>query len=1062
MKKTSKIRLISFALAFILICAAGTFSAFAADNAFESQIAAFPESYRVYLRELHEKYPNWKFEPVFTYLDFNEAVENQLGAKSLVYNSSASDVLKSTDEGDYNKETGQFIYKDGSFVEANRIAVSYYVDPRNFLNEEGIFQFELLSFSESHTKTAIEKVLKGSFMYKTYISYYDSDGVLHETDTKYSTAIYKAGKKYNINPCYLASKIRNEVGDSGSGSVSGKYSGYEGYYNFYNIGATDGAGAIARGLAWAKNGTDYHRPWTTPEKSIYGGAQYLAEKYIAKGQHTGYFQRFNVNPACTYPVYTHQYMTNLTGALSQGYTTYLSYKDMGTLDDEYIFVIPVYENMPCADNGGGSAQMLDSLIQYGTVTATSSRVRTGPSTFNDALTDSSGTSVTVTKGTSVKILEKVKTDTSYYASLLQYPYWYRIEFTSNGILYNGYIPENFVSLTTSTKVGTGEYEIAKILSASFVDMTLHSTDKEIATITDKGTVNFLKAGTVYIVAYDSLGKFDKVKFTVTDSASVTVSGLSVTSLSSNSAKVSFQANENAVSYQIVVTEKDTGKKLLDKTVTSSSYTLTGLSPVTDYNIYVRAVLSADKTYGPYQKVSLTTSLTPVNTVKLLKNYDGKYTVYWDKIDGVTGFEVASFNAEDGTYKVVARTNGTAKNCTLDKKYSSVEFFSVRAYKDTEGGRIYSEYSANIYTGFIPAASVKNITVSNVTDSSYKISWAQSEGYKYRIYKDGTLVKSTGNTSYTVKKLGQSALSKYRISLYTTIDGMVYEGAYSGEFKASTTPKAVTDVKAKATPDGAVLSWAKDENASYYRVYVYNASKKKYVKAAQVTDNTCTITGQMPVSTVKIKVLTYIKTKAGTLKSVATTASFVTAPEVVSSVKIKNNSTSSYTIYWSKAQGADKYRVYRYDSAKKKYVKIGSTSSASFTVSGISPGTANSYKIMSVALSGKKILTYSYSPVYKFSTLPEKVENVTASSVKASSAKLSWDEVKGADYYIIYKLNSKGKYVRTGHTKNTSYEVGSLKSNTSYTFKVKALKKLSGKNYYGSASDKFTVKTPSAK
>ena len=38
----------------------------------------FPASYRPYLQALHSKYPNWKFTPLNTGLDWNTVVENEM------------------------------------------------------------------------------------------------------------------------------------------------------------------------------------------------------------------------------------------------------------------------------------------------------------------------------------------------------------------------------------------------------------------------------------------------------------------------------------------------------------------------------------------------------------------------------------------------------------------------------------------------------------------------------------------------------------------------------------------------------------------------------------------------------------------------------------------------------------------------------------------------------------------------------------------------------------------------------------------------------------------------
>ena len=84
----------------------------------------------------------------------------------------------------------------------------------------------------------------------------------------------------------------------------------------------------------------------------------LANGYISAGQTTKYFYKFDVvgNEILsesmgnrTYNIsefYSHQYMTNLRDPSSQAGILYDMYVDNGILDENLIFVIPVYDNMP--------------------------------------------------------------------------------------------------------------------------------------------------------------------------------------------------------------------------------------------------------------------------------------------------------------------------------------------------------------------------------------------------------------------------------------------------------------------------------------------------------------------------------------------------------------------------------------------------------------------------------------------------------------------------------------------------------------------------------------------
>ena len=120
-------------------------------------ISNFPDSYKPYLEELQKKHPNWKFTALYTNLDWKYVIdEENVFGKNLVPKN-YSDSWKNTTPGQYNVEI------DGGFVDSSRQAVEYCMDPRNFLNEVRIFQFEGLSFDDNITNLeGSEKILYGT------------------------------------------------------------------------------------------------------------------------------------------------------------------------------------------------------------------------------------------------------------------------------------------------------------------------------------------------------------------------------------------------------------------------------------------------------------------------------------------------------------------------------------------------------------------------------------------------------------------------------------------------------------------------------------------------------------------------------------------------------------------------------------------------------------------------------------------------------------------------------------------------------------------------------------
>lgn len=353
-------------------------------------IENFPESYQPYLEELKKNHPNWTFTALYTNLDWDYVIQNEnIFGKNLVPKS-YNDRWKNTKPGEYNVEV------DAGWVDCSKQALLYTIDPRNFLNEVRIFQFEELSFnSSSNSVDGIEKILYGTEFYNQIVSYLTSSGSTVTMNKKYSDLIYNAGIQSKVSSYHLASRIKQEVGPFLShSSISGKVAGYEGLYNFYNIGATSSSepmGAIINGLKYARDGkgaseatkTKYLIPWNTKERAITGGGIFIGSSYINIGQNTIYLQKFHVHDTNNGELFWHQYMTNVLAPYSESNIIYKGYANSNLLDLNINFVIPVYNNMPEIQEESPAINPSDYVEDNTKVYAnveTTLNVRSGPST----------------------------------------------------------------------------------------------------------------------------------------------------------------------------------------------------------------------------------------------------------------------------------------------------------------------------------------------------------------------------------------------------------------------------------------------------------------------------------------------------------------------------------------------------------------------------------------------------------------------------------------------------------------------------------------------------------
>ena len=140
----------------------------ASDSNFENWMnqQGFPESYKNGLRGLHQKYPNWVFTAQHTGLDWNTIIteESKVG-RNLVGRESISS-WKSTADGAFDWAADSWPGFDGSaWNAASSEIIAHYMDPRNFLDEEYIFQFEQQSYNAStQTRDGLMQLISGTFL----------------------------------------------------------------------------------------------------------------------------------------------------------------------------------------------------------------------------------------------------------------------------------------------------------------------------------------------------------------------------------------------------------------------------------------------------------------------------------------------------------------------------------------------------------------------------------------------------------------------------------------------------------------------------------------------------------------------------------------------------------------------------------------------------------------------------------------------------------------------------------------------------------------------------------
>ena len=178
----------------------------------------FDKSYCPYLYYLHTIHPNWTFKPDVLNLTMETAAAKEEWK-----------VVLQTSNSNYWISSKPI---EGSYYYIDQTVISSFLDPRNSLFEDTIFQFLNLEKSKDiYNDAAMKKISSTS-------------GNLY----KYLSTFKEAANEFSINPIHIMARSKQEgANDSSYSAITGKYTttkgryslqGYslDGYYNFYNIG----------------------------------------------------------------------------------------------------------------------------------------------------------------------------------------------------------------------------------------------------------------------------------------------------------------------------------------------------------------------------------------------------------------------------------------------------------------------------------------------------------------------------------------------------------------------------------------------------------------------------------------------------------------------------------------------------------------------------------------------------------------------------------------------------------------------------------------------------------
>ena len=501
-------------------------------------------------------------------------------------------------------------------------------------------------------------------------------------------------------------------------------------------------------------------------------------------------------------------------------------------------------------------------------------------------------------------------------------------------------------------------------------------------------------------------------------------------------------------------KKDKNYKMPDGVTSMGVYAFSGCANLTNITIPDSVTGIGDSAF------SGCTSLTGI-TIPDSVEFIG-YEVFFDCMN-LTGITIPSS---------VTRIRNHAFGYYYDNGYKKIDNFKIYCYSGTKGEKYAkdNEFDYELITAEKPA-NVTGFKVKSLTSTNVTLQWnknSAASGYEIEQYKGGKWVNvakitSNATTSYAVKGLA-AGTAGYKFRMRAVKDSVYSD--YTSALTVNTNPYGVGGFKCSSKSSTSVaLKWNKGTTASGYQLQQYKDGKWVTIYTGTKATDTSYTVKNLKAGTAGYRFRIRAYKTYGNTKQYGSWSSEVkvnTNPYGVGGFKAKSISSTSITLQWNKGTTASGYQLQQYKDGKWVTIYTGTkATNTSYTVKGLKAGTAGyRFRIRAYKTYGNTKQYGSWSNEVKVNTNPYGVGGFKVKSTAKNSITLGWNKGTTASGYQLQQYKG-GKWVTvyTGtKATSTSCTIKSLKSNTSYKFRIRAYKTYGNNKQYGSWSKELTVKT----
>ena len=164
------------------------------------------------------------------------------------------------------------------------------------------------------------------------------------------------------------------------------------------------------------------------------------------------------------------------------------------------------------------------------------------------------------------------------------------------------------------------------------------------------------------------------------------------------------------------------------------------------------------------------------------------------------------------------------------------------------------------------------------------------------------------------------------------------------------------------------------------------------------------------------------------------------PEAVTDFKVILTCSNAVRLSWNKSADAQGYILYKHNGTS--WERIAVTAENIYTVKELTPATSYKFAIKAYKKVDSLVIANSGLPQTSATTNPATVTGFKAAETTLNTAKLTWNNAKGANGYILYKQVN-GAWVEFKKLSGTSFTFSGLTKGSVYKYAVRAYATVNG-------------------